>query len=676
MNTIQTILNKILSVLLLSVSLFFLSGCGWFTKSPTITERIAETPFIAKVSGQAKRDEIVKQKYKELLEKKKTPAGNNVAENNTPQETENSNSIQQIGYEVPSETKNSKNVMTQNELALAQNALMQKNYTEASSLYKNLLLKDPSNSMIHHRLGIISDELNDFASAEFHYRTALLTRPNDPNLLSDMGYSFLLQGKYPLSEEFLTKAVQVDPNHVRALDNLGYLYGKMSRFDVALNYFRRTGSEVEAQRKLLQVQSEMQNPVVKSPAMTVQAPQNLVPNNQNDYTEIPSGPVPNTFNVPQQLQTQQIPANLLQAPNPVTPQGVPDQQYSQYQSVQNETYSNQSSQVQTIQTENQSSNLDSNQINQIPDTPVTQTPSKPFTVEHYKGGKLIKPGDTSSNQMGIQSGTKQAFPLKSGHSIHSISPEETWPPAELIEQQKLIQQQNQIPQNNQSVIQETTYQSNNPNTTRHAIYSYPYGQKPNHTSNIPTQWNQQNAPIQETAAIIGMNAGPGGMFPVMNKNQVANPNTSMQVNQVPAGNQQIQNSQTVWYPQQDFQGNPDPSGNPLTQQNLNYNNQINNQVNNQMPTSFQNSFQQNTFPQNQQFQQNQVMQNQIPQNYQNGSYQNQVLQTRNMNTEQYSDNGLEVNRNHHLMQPSPLQVYEQQYHDDMEKARNDEGSSF
>ncbi len=572
--------------------LFFNTGCHWGNSSPSITDKLSETKFISKVTGQSKKDEIVKKKYMELLEKSEKSGKKELAQNNSPKVSPEILN-QQANYEVPATQQVTIN---NNELAIAHSVLMQKNYPEAARLYKQILAKDPANQMAHHRLAIISDELHDYTSAEFHYMTALLTKPNDPNLISDLGYSYLLQGKYGKSEEFLRKAIIIDPHHVRALDNLGYLYGKQSRFDMALNYFRKTGSEIEAQRKIQQVKSEIGTPVFQQQPQMANN-QMAVPNlKQEEYTEISPGPVP--FN----SQPQQTYRKQLQAPNPLTVPGQTPQNISQYNQIQPESYQQQPS----TYAENQYQNLP-------PGNQQTQNRPKQIIPQHYKGGKLIKPGDVNATRS-RNSGQGQA-PLKSGHSIHSLSPVETWPPADL-----------QVPQNNNSThiptIKTTTYHPQNSQRMSQAIYTYPQGQKPNNISSIPTQYRKQNTiPVQQAAAIMGMNTGPGGVFPVINQ---------------PATNQQNANQQAVGQPGyrtvQAVQGNQPQAGTQNQQQ-------------------VQNSFHPNqSWPQNQSSQ---------PGNH---------MQRRN----QATLDGMEVNRSHHLMQQSPLQIFEQKYFDDMNKSRMEE----
>jgi Flp pilus assembly protein TadD len=596
--------------------LFFNAGCHWGKNSPSITDKMSETKFISKVTGQSKKDEIVKKKYMELLAQSEKPEKKEVAQNSSPNVLPEK-SIQQLNYEVPSGNQVTVN---KNELAIAHSTLMQKDYSEAARLYKQLLVKDPANQMVHHRLAIISDELKDFSAAEFHYRTALLTKPNDPNLISDLGYSYLLQGKYGKSEEFLRKAIIIDPNHVRALDNLGYLYGKQSRFDMALNYFRKTGSEIKAQRKIQQVKSELGIPASQQQPQMVNN-QMAVPNlNQEELTEISPGPVP--FN----SQPQQTYRKALQAPNPLTVPGQSPQKFSQYNQIQAEFYQNQS----TNPAQQQPSTYSGNQYQNLPSgIQQIQNRAKQIITQHYKGGKLIKPGDVNATR---PRNSGQA-PLKPGHSIHSLSPVETWPPADL-----------QVPQNNHSTniptIKTTTYHPQNSQRMNQAIYTYPHGQKPNNISSIPTQYQNQNTiPAQQAAAIMGMNTGPGGIFPVMNQ-AVMNQRTM---------NQQNANQQAVVQPgyktAQNVQGNQPQTGAP-SQQQLQYSPNQNGSQN----QNFQNQFPQNGYPQNQPSQ---------PGNHLQG--QNQA-----------TFNGMEVNKSHHLMQQSPIQIFEQKYFDDMNKARMEE----
>lgn len=121
---------------------------------------------------------------------------------------------------------------------------------QAGMFYERVLDIDPNNSLAHHRLAILADQQKDFRRSEEHYLTALRSGGDDPNLLSDLGYSFLLQNRHEESEYYLRQALRSDPSHLRALNNLGLLYARRGDYDGALAMFRLTGPEREVQEKM------------------------------------------------------------------------------------------------------------------------------------------------------------------------------------------------------------------------------------------------------------------------------------------------------------------------------------------------------------------------------------------------------------------------------------------
>ncbi|MFN0197071.1 MAG: tetratricopeptide repeat protein [Planctomycetaceae bacterium] len=138
-------------------------------------------------------------------------------------------------------------------LAQGQNALQAGDLEQAEKHFQDLLQSDPQNATAHHRLAVIADQRQDYAAAENHYVRALEGNPKDANLLSDMGYSYLLQGKTEASMKLLKDALRVNPQHVQAANNLGVIYANAGNSEQALAMFRKTGSEQEAQAKLAHV---------------------------------------------------------------------------------------------------------------------------------------------------------------------------------------------------------------------------------------------------------------------------------------------------------------------------------------------------------------------------------------------------------------------------------------
>lgn len=123
-------------------------------------------------------------------------------------------------------------------------------WDQAKKSYENILNVDATHADAHHRLAVIADIQQDYATAEDHYQAALRTKPKDPELLSDLGYSNFKRQRLQDSERYYLSALELDPSHRRTLNNLGLLYSQQNRFDDALAVFRKAGTEEEAQRNV------------------------------------------------------------------------------------------------------------------------------------------------------------------------------------------------------------------------------------------------------------------------------------------------------------------------------------------------------------------------------------------------------------------------------------------
>eukprot|EP00913_Durusdinium_trenchii_P008835 g8301.t1 len=125
-----------------------------------------------------------------------------------------------------------------------------KQLDNARALYSQVLRNDPNNTSAHHRLAVIADQRGEFETAETHYRAALRNGATDANLLSDIGFSFLMQKKYRRGENALHAALEADPKHRQAIENLGRLYSEQGDYDAAARAFRRYRSPGETDELL------------------------------------------------------------------------------------------------------------------------------------------------------------------------------------------------------------------------------------------------------------------------------------------------------------------------------------------------------------------------------------------------------------------------------------------
>jgi Flp pilus assembly protein TadD len=89
--------------------------------------------------------------------------------------------------------------------------------------FQEALKLDSGNTDAHHGIAIVADLEEAWSVAEFHYKQALQQRPQDPGILNDLGYSYLLQNRYHDASQYLRQALHVSPQHEHAHINLALL---------------------------------------------------------------------------------------------------------------------------------------------------------------------------------------------------------------------------------------------------------------------------------------------------------------------------------------------------------------------------------------------------------------------------------------------------------------------
>ena len=123
-------------------------------------------------------------------------------------------------------------------------------WKQAREVYEEVRKKQPENIEALHRLGIVADAQRRHAEAEQLFLLALEKQPRNAAVLADLGYCYYLQGQLTKAESALTKATTIDPKEPRYWNNLGLTIGHQGRYDEALDCFRKSGSEADAQYNL------------------------------------------------------------------------------------------------------------------------------------------------------------------------------------------------------------------------------------------------------------------------------------------------------------------------------------------------------------------------------------------------------------------------------------------
>lgn len=107
-------------------------------------------------------------------------------------------------------------------LGLAQIARNQGDYTDAESLLERLYALHPEDTIIISELAITYDSIGQekLMKAEPLHQKVLALEPNKPSGYNNLGFNYLLQGRYSEAIPLFSKALSIDPTNIRTKNNL------------------------------------------------------------------------------------------------------------------------------------------------------------------------------------------------------------------------------------------------------------------------------------------------------------------------------------------------------------------------------------------------------------------------------------------------------------------------
>jgi Tfp pilus assembly protein PilF len=117
---------------------------------------------------------------------------------------------------------------------------------EAIGLYEKARMIDPNLKHVTRRLAVLYDRTLQHDKAKAEFDKALAMRPNDADVLTDMGYGYYARGLWSEAEKCLRQAVAADPKHARAWTNLGMTLGQRERYDEAMAAFQKSVNPAQA----------------------------------------------------------------------------------------------------------------------------------------------------------------------------------------------------------------------------------------------------------------------------------------------------------------------------------------------------------------------------------------------------------------------------------------------
>ena len=121
---------------------------------------------------------------------------------------------------------------------------------EAIGHYEHARGLNPKAAEVSGRLAVLYGRNGDDRRALLEFDKSLKYRPNDPDILNDLGYFHVAHENWSAAEECLGKVVAAKPDHARAWANLAVVYAKTGRLDESRKAFAKVVSPAEAEYNL------------------------------------------------------------------------------------------------------------------------------------------------------------------------------------------------------------------------------------------------------------------------------------------------------------------------------------------------------------------------------------------------------------------------------------------
>ena len=119
-----------------------------------------------------------------------------------------------------------------------QKMIIFKEFFRATTLYKQRLKRDHKNAEILGRLGILYRELGKFDKA-IHYHQRAIKSSKNGNFYLCLAKTYFEMGDFNNALEIYKNRLRINPQSLRALENVGKVYFSLNNFDKAIKYFTK-----------------------------------------------------------------------------------------------------------------------------------------------------------------------------------------------------------------------------------------------------------------------------------------------------------------------------------------------------------------------------------------------------------------------------------------------------
>src|SRR5262249_49931368 len=117
---------------------------------------------------------------------------------------------------------------------------------DAIAQYERTLSYDGKNQQALRRLGVLYSKTGQFERADTCFHKVANLQPHNANVFNDWGRSYYLRGNWAMAEVNFRHALEIEPHHMLATNNLALALGQEKHYAEAFQIFR-DGGLTEAQ---------------------------------------------------------------------------------------------------------------------------------------------------------------------------------------------------------------------------------------------------------------------------------------------------------------------------------------------------------------------------------------------------------------------------------------------
>ncbi|MCP4107715.1 MAG: tetratricopeptide repeat protein [Desulfobacteraceae bacterium] len=128
----------------------------------------------------------------------------------------------------------------------------------AAEIRKDIEL-DPTNPVLHYRLGNVYRRMKESDKAEEQYQKALSIKPEFPDALNNMGLMLAAKGKYDKAVSLLKKVIEIQPDNARVFYHIACIYARQDKKAESVDWLKKAVKKGYNNQALLKNDKNLEN---------------------------------------------------------------------------------------------------------------------------------------------------------------------------------------------------------------------------------------------------------------------------------------------------------------------------------------------------------------------------------------------------------------------------------